>query len=83
VREDLIQPLDGFSVTSPRVSPRSNRSARSFQRGDKIEAKYRGKARYYSGRIAGPGRRDGTYDIDYDDGEKEVDVIAEYIRHLG
>ena len=85
VREVLIQPLDGFSVTSPRVSsPRASPRAGGggFQRGDKIEARYRGKARYYPGRIAGPGRQSGTYDIDYDDGEKEMSIAAEFIRLL-
>ena len=53
-----------------------------FSEGDKVEVRYRGRSRYYPGRI----RRvhgDGTYDIDYDDGERERGVRAELIRSLG
>ena len=80
--ERLIQPLDGFAVISPRVgSPRSPRAGGggSFREGDAIEARYRGKTRYYPGRI-GRDHRNGTYDIDYDDGEKEYKVEAALIK---
>ena len=46
-----------------------------------MEARYRGKARYYPGRIA-LDRQDGTYDIDYDDGEKERMVDKELVKVL-
>merc|ERR550514_2098560 len=49
--------------------------------GDKVEARYKGKSRYYPGRISRD-RRDGTYDIDYDDGEKEIRVSEDLIRSL-
>merc|ERR1719240_1559116 len=52
-----------------------------LREGDKVEARYRGKSRYYPGRISRD-RRDGTYDIDYDDGEKEQRVDKELIRSL-
>ena len=42
-----------------------------FREGDKVEARYRGKLRYYPGVIRRV-NRDSTYDIDYNDGEKEV-----------
>jgi len=48
-----------------------------FREGDKVEAKYRGKLRYYPGVIRRV-NRDSTYDIDYNDGEKEVLFV-----HLG
>ena len=50
----------------------SSRSPRfeDYSRGDAIEARYRGKTKYYPGKIARD-NRDGTYDVDYDDGEKE------------
>ena len=41
--------------------------------------RYRGKARYYPGRIRHD-NRDGTYDIDYDDGEKESNVAEALIK---
>eukprot|EP01041_Mallomonas_annulata_P000829 gene829-1611_t len=39
--------------------------------GSKVEARYKGKAKFYPGVIARK-RLNGTFDIDYDDGEKET-----------
>merc|ERR1719473_406506 len=52
-----------------------------LREGDKIEARYRGKSRYYPGSISRD-RGDGTYDIDYDDGEREQRVDQDMIRSL-
>jgi len=52
-----------------------------LREGDKIEARYRGKSKYYPGRISRD-RGDGSYDIDYDDGEKETRVSEELIRSM-
>ncbi|GMI50134.1 hypothetical protein TeGR_g505, partial [Tetraparma gracilis] len=49
--------------------------------GDKVEAKYRGKSKYYKGEIARV-RLNGTYDINYDDGEKELGVKRDLIKPL-
>ena len=46
--------------------------------GQRIEAKYRGKKKYYPGKIAA--RSGDTYDIAYDDGEKESGVARSLIR---
>merc|ERR1719271_17646 len=53
-----------------------------LREGDKIEARYRGRSRFYPGRIARD-RGDGSYDVDYDDGEKETRVLEEYIKKTG
>jgi len=53
-----------------------------LEEGDKIEADYLGKGRYYPGKISRD-RRDGTYDVDYDDGEKETRVDEKLIRLVG
>ena len=47
--------------------------------GSRVEARYRGKSRYYPGSISKI-RLNGTYDIDYNDGEKELSVPRELIR---
>jgi Ca2+-binding EF-hand superfamily protein/WD40 repeat protein/serine/threonine protein kinase len=52
-----------------------------LREGMKVEARYRGKSRYYTGVIK-RANRDGTYDIDYDDGEKEMFVAEELVRSL-
>ena len=49
--------------------------------GDKVEAKYKGKSRKYPGVIKRV-RSNGTYDINYDDGEKETSVSRELIFPL-
>ena len=50
--------------------------------GAKVEARWRGTARYYPGRIAFA-HGNGTYDIHYDDDGKETGVRGELIRlHL-
>ena len=49
--------------------------------GDAVEVRYRGREKYYPGKI----RRDcgeGKYDIAYDDGERERGVEARLIRKL-
>merc|ERR1719181_787372 len=45
--------------------------AGTLKAGDKVEANFKGKGRYYPG-IIGRDRGDGSYDIDYDDGEREM-----------
>merc|ERR1719498_1166095 len=52
-----------------------------LREGDQVEARYRGKSRYYPGKISRD-RGDGTYDIDYDDCERESRVSEELIRSL-
>ena len=49
--------------------------------GDAVEVRYRGREKYYPGKI----RRDrgnGKYDIAYDDGDRETGVHARLIRRL-
>ena len=48
--------------------------------GSKVECRYKGKKRYYPGRVAS--YSGGEYSIDYDDGEKESGVAEELIRAL-
>lgn len=55
------------------------RSTDSILEGDAVEANYRGKGKYYSGRVALV-RSDRTFDINYDDGDKEIRVAAADIR---
>ncbi|CAM9984394.1 unnamed protein product, partial [Laminaria digitata] len=53
-----------------------------LQRGDKVEARYRARGtKFYKGRIARV-NSDETFDIDYDDGEKEIGISEEHVRSL-
>jgi hypothetical protein len=51
----------------------------TFKKGEKVEALYGGQHELKFGRIIHP-NDDGTYDIDYDDGETEEGVAAMLIR---
>ena len=51
-----------------------------LEEGMEVEVRYRGKARYYPGKIMHD-NRDGTFDIDYDaDVDKEFKVRKDMIR---
>ena len=54
----------------------------NIQEGSKVEANYRGRGRYYPGRVSRV-RLNGTMDIDYDDGEKEIGVDRDNVRLAG
>ncbi|KAK7238987.1 cytidine deaminase [Aureococcus anophagefferens] len=73
----LIRERDGGGARSPARGASS--SSDKLREGDKVEARYRGREKYYAGKISRD-RGDGTYDIDYDDGEKETRVEARLIR---
>ncbi|CAM9694653.1 unnamed protein product, partial [Pylaiella littoralis] len=70
----------------PRSRPGDDRGGgdkpATLMEGDKVEARYKGRSRYYPGRIARV-HRDGTCDIDYDDGEKERMVEPALVRAVG
>ena len=68
VAKRLIRKLDGGSSDS-------------FREGDKVEADYRGRGKFYKGKISRD-RGDDTYDIAYDDGERETRVAKRLIRKL-
>ncbi|KAJ1458565.1 hypothetical protein M885DRAFT_90783 [Pelagophyceae sp. CCMP2097] len=84
VAADLIQPVGGAGVTNSRQSPRQSPPPRRgrLSEGAKVEARYRGRSKFYPGRISRD-RGDGTFDIDYDDGEKETRVAEELITAAG
>ncbi len=54
-------------------------SEAKLEAGCKIEANYRGLGKWYPGKIKLI-RDDGTFDIDYDDGETESKVTKELVR---
>ena len=52
-----------------------------LSRGDRVEARYRGKSKWYKGKIMRV-NVDGTYDIEYDDGDVERRVRKSLVRKL-
>ena len=72
--------LDGRGGRSSSPSKRK----KTFERHDKVEARYKNGSRWYTGKVSRVNldRRDEieSYDIDYDDGEFERNVVPENIR---
>lgn len=61
-------------LTNKYVKTEHNRrssEACKFRLGQKIEGRYRGKGRWYKGRIVGT-NPDGTYDVRYEDGDEDL-----------
>jgi len=52
-----------------------------FAVGDRVEARYGGKSQFYSGRISAA-NSDGSFDVEYDDGDSETRVKSGLIRTL-
>jgi hypothetical protein len=61
--------------------PVPSESVDGFRVGTKVEASYRGQGRYYAG-VVSRVRLNGTYDIEYNDGEKEIGVEKSLVRVL-
>jgi PUB domain/EF-hand domain pair len=74
--------LVGATSSSKSIAASSNKPIIDLLEGDKIEARYRGRERYFTG-VVRRVHRDGTFDINYDDGERELGVLAEYVRLIG
>ena len=68
----------GRSRSRSRSQSRSPSRSR-LQEGDKVEADYRGRGKFYPGKITRD-RGDDTYDISYDDGERETRVAKRLIK---
>ena len=79
VAADLIRSLE--PAGSDGVGSGNNVRGARFRIGQEVEARYRGKTRYYAGKI-NLVNADDTYDIAYHDGEKEFSVRGDFIRPL-
>jgi hypothetical protein len=71
----------GLSHIPIKIPDTKKQPVGGFEDGEKVEAMYKGKSKYCAGRIVRV-RDDGSYDINYDDGEKELMVKADMIRSL-
>jgi ATP-dependent Clp protease protease subunit len=72
-RTMIHQPLAGFGgylqASDLEIDAKEiNSSSASLSKGALVEANFKGRGKYYPGRISRD-RGDGTFDIDYDDGE--------------
>ena len=58
-----------------------SRSPAKFREGDKVEARLSGQSKWSKAKVRRV--RDDTYDLEFDDGEREKRVKAKYIRKRG
>ena len=91
VRRSLIKVLDGADGAMRSRSRSKSKNSRSdeedeltsdeepISQGQKVEARYKGKAKYYSG-VVTKVNRDGTFNIRYDDGDRESNVKRTFIK---
>ena len=56
--------------------------AEVFAAGDRITVRFNGGDDWFNGRVAKV-NNDGTYDVDYDDGDEETHVVADLMRPRG
>ena len=70
------------SASATAADPYTSSAAVDFREGDKVEGNFRGRGRWYPGKV-GRVRLNGTFDIDYDDGEKEAGVEKSMLRAIG
>jgi len=71
-----------FPLASSGTNRSPSRSSARIEEGSKVEGNYRQKGKWYTGKVTRD-RRDGTFDIDYDDGESETRVDEALIRLIG
>eukprot|EP00605_Chrysophyceae_sp_TOSAG23-4_P002649 GSChrysophyteH1.ASY1.ANO1.2925.1 assembled CDS len=72
LQSDLVRSKEAASSPARTAAP-------ELREGDKVEGNYRGRGRWYPGKISRV-RANGTYDIDYDDGEKETGLQSDLVR---
>ncbi|KAJ1452929.1 hypothetical protein M885DRAFT_525609 [Pelagophyceae sp. CCMP2097] len=78
----LVRRAEGRAVSTPsRGDDGGARQtfAERFNAGDEVEARFKGGAQYHAARV-GLRHADGTYDLLYDDGDREARVPAALIR---
>jgi len=73
------RPLSGARRLDEETKGDTKKRNIEYNAGDKVEGNYRGRGKWYPGKITRD-RGDGTFDISYDDGESETRVEKDLIR---
>lgn len=75
---DIVQvSASSLHTLFDRLSPSGGVSGK-LRIGDRVDARYHGGAKVFSGKISYD-NKDGTFDVEYDDGEKEHRIRADFI----
>ena len=75
VKEEFIKSLDSDSEDD-------RRSSKKPREGDKVEADFKGRGKWYKGKVTRV-RSDDTCDIEFEDGDSEKRVELKRIKVLG
>jgi hypothetical protein len=78
VAAELIRPVEG-ARRDERSRDQARREGASLEIGDKVEAQFKGGKKFFPCKITAV-NRDGSYDVRYDDGDRESDLPAERVR---
>ena len=76
-----MRALDSGSDSDRKRSRSRSRSPAKFREGDKVEARLSGQSKWSKAKVRRV--RDDTYDLEFDDGEREKRVKPKYIRKRG
>ena len=76
MKAELIRSLGGSKKKkSSRMESQESDAEEELEVGDKVEARYRGRARWFPGTVMRR-NRDGTFEIKYDDGEHGSGLVC-------
>ena len=78
VQKDLIKAV-AHNGDSDEFDPDPTSSSERFPNGARVEARFRGKAKWYPGKVVRCDG-DGLYTVKYDDGDVESGIEAELVR---
>ena len=67
------------AATKSKKGAKATKKPSKFLVGDRVDARWEAGLEWYPGRVI-RARRDGSYDIKYDDGDKELKVAEEVMR---
>ena len=76
-----MKAVDSGSDSDRKRSRSRSRSPAKFREGDKVEARLSGQSKWSKAKVRRV--RDDTYDLEFDDGEREKRVKPKYIRKRG
>jgi Ca2+-binding EF-hand superfamily protein len=84
VPPENVRSVDGSGGETKTNEPSSSAAAASetLRMGDKVEAKFKGGAKWFGARVLSV-NRDGTYSLRYDDGDEDSRVPASDVRSVG
>ncbi|RLN20088.1 hypothetical protein BBJ28_00016183 [Nothophytophthora sp. Chile5] len=71
-----------WTLSTANASALAVTSASQLHEGDRVEARYKGRAVFFPGVVAVCHVEEASYDVVYDDGEEEKGVEREYLRPL-